>query len=439
MKSSERQEQLYNFITGDEDSRVCKDIPEAACSDQPHNFLVYLTGNFLGKIADEIASAKLVIPWIFGTLGVPALFTGFLVPIREAGKLLPQMVIAAAIRRLPYRKGVWVVGALLSGLSLFGMAAAAFLFSGVGAGVAITAMLILFSLAEGLCSVSAKDVLGKTVSKSRRGRLMGLSASISGIVVLAVGFVMGVKNLEQYGLSVFSALLIGGGVLWILGALVFSRITEQPGATSGGGNALQVAWQQLSLLVKDRPFRRFVMVRALLLSVALAPPFYVLVARQVTNTDINGLGFFIVANGLAASLSAPFWGRFADLSSRKVMSMAATGAGILGVLTFLVATQQWRWIANVPGMAIIFFLLTVMHGGLRLGRKVYLVDLSSGDNRAAYLAISNTVIGLLMLVGGLIGVLGDVLGPAWIVLLLAGLSLVAGYSALQLPETSDPA
>ncbi len=102
---------LYDRITGDEDARVCKDIPEAACDDQPRNFFAYLGANLLGKVADEIASAKLVIPWLFGALGVPAAFTGFLVPIREGGVLLPQLAVAAAVRRLAIRKGVWLLGA----------------------------------------------------------------------------------------------------------------------------------------------------------------------------------------------------------------------------------------------------------------------------------------------------------------------------------------
>ena len=50
----------YNLITGDEDSRVCKEIPEQACRHQPRNFFGYLLANFLGKVADELASAKLI-------------------------------------------------------------------------------------------------------------------------------------------------------------------------------------------------------------------------------------------------------------------------------------------------------------------------------------------------------------------------------------------
>jgi len=436
-QASQTLEDLYNRITGDEDARVCKDIPEEACNDQPHNFFAYLGANLLGKVADEIASAKLVIPWIFGTLGVPATFTGFLVPIREAGVLLPQLAVAAAVRRLAIRKGVWLVGAVLSALSLFGMAAAAVTLEGIAAGGAIVLMLVLFSLARGLCSVSAKDVLGKTVSKSRRGVLMGWSASLSGIVILAVGLWFGAADLQAAGVRLFGALLIAGGVMWILAALIFATIKEQPGATEGGGNALSVALEQLQLIVVDEPFRRFLIARALLLSVALAPPFYVLLAQQYAGTSLMGLGALIIANGLATSLSSPFWGYLGDRSCRTLMAGAAAGTGLLGLATFTAATRDWGWITSELGLALIFLALNVMHGGVRLGRKVYLVDMADSTKRAAYVAVSNTLIGVLMLAGGLIGLIGDWLGTASTLLVLGLLSLMSAAYILTLPEVSE--
>jgi hypothetical protein len=431
-------EDLYNRITGDEDARVCKDIPAEACHHQPRNFFAYLTANLLGKVADEIASAKLVIPWLFGSLGVPALFTGFLVPIREAGVLLPQLAVAAAVRHLAIRKGVWLLGALLSALSLFGMAGAALTLEGSAAGATIVLMLVVFSLARGLCSVSAKDVLGKTVSKSRRGLLMGWSAGLSGVAVLGIGLWMGTADLQGSGLGLFAGLLTAAGLLWLLGALAFAAIQERPGATEGGGNALAVALEQLRLLANDTAFRRFVVARALLLAAALAPPFYVLLAQEHSQAGLLGLGALIVANGLAASLSAPLWGYLGDRSSRQVMASAAAGAGVLGLFTFTAATLDWSWVTGEIGMATIFLVLNVMHGGVRLGRKVYLVDMADSTSRAAYVAVSNTVIGVLMLGAGLIGLVGDWLGAAATVLLLGMLSLLAAGYILQLPEVSEP-
>jgi len=58
-------------VTDDEDVRVCKDIPESACRHQPRNFFAYLVANLLGKVADELASAKLMLPWLIGLLDAP--------------------------------------------------------------------------------------------------------------------------------------------------------------------------------------------------------------------------------------------------------------------------------------------------------------------------------------------------------------------------------
>jgi MFS family permease len=170
---------------------------------------------------------------------------------------------------------------------------------------------------------------------------------------------------------------------------------------------------------------------------ALAPPFYVLIAQEHAQAGLLGLGALIIANGLATSLSAPFWGYLGDRSSRRVMAGAAAGAGLLGVFTFTAVILDWSLATSELGLAAIFLLLNVMHGGVRLGRKVYLVDMASGENRAAYVAVSNTAIGVLMLVAGLIGLLGDWVGSAAVVLLLGSLSLCAAAYVLGLPEVSD--
>ena len=70
-----------------------------------------------------------------------------------------------------------MLGALLSALALVCMAMTTATLDGVAAGWAVLALVTLFSLARGICSVSAKDVLGKTVSKTRRGALMAYSAA----------------------------------------------------------------------------------------------------------------------------------------------------------------------------------------------------------------------------------------------------------------------
>ena len=427
---------LYDLVTGDEDARVCKDIPEAACHDLPRNFFAYLVSNLLTKIADELASARLVLPWLLSSLGAPTAFTGFLVPIRESGVLLPQLFVAAYVRRMPRRKGVWLLGAVLSGVTVGAIGFVAVGLTGASAGWVLIGLLVLHSLARGLCSVSAKDVLGKTVSKRRRGALMGYSAALAGVATLLIGLYLEWFQSAAFGPTLFRSLLLGSAGLWLLAVGVFTFIREQPGATEGGGNALATAVNSLALLWTDHEFRSFVITRALLLSVALAPPFYVVLAQQSSGEGLAGLGMMIIASGLAGSLSSPVWGRLGDRSSRLAMVVAAAAAGVLGVIVFVLIEADARVMSQAWTYGLLFLALAVFHNGVRLGRKVYLVDMATEQTRASYVAISNTVIGVAMIAGGFIGVLGDLAGTPAVILVLGLIALGAALSASRLPEVS---
>lgn len=426
---------LYDLMTGDEDARVCRDIPDQACHHLPRNFFAYLTANLLTKVADELASARLVLPWLLGALGTPAAFTGFLVPIREAGVLLPQLLVAAFIRRLALRKTVWLLGGLLSAAALVLMAVGAAALDGARAGWLLLGLLTVFSLARGLCSVSAKDVLGKTVSKTRRGALMGYSAGIAGVATLALGVATEFYAVRAQGVALFVVFLAAAALIWVVALLSFAAIREAPGATEGGGNALRVALESLALLRDDLMLRRFVTARVLLLSVALAPPFYVLLAQQHSG-GAAGLGVLIVASGLASSVSAPVWGRMGDRSSRRVMALGALAAAGVGLAVWAGEAAGLPLLDSVWSYGLVFFLVAVAHSGVRLGRKVYLVDMANADTRSAYVAVSNTVVGAAMLLGGAIGVLADLLHTGAVVGLLGLVSLAAALYIARLPDVS---
>lgn len=426
---------IYDLITGDEDARVCKDIPDSACRHQPRNFFSYLVSNIMTKVADELASARLILPWLLGALGAPAAFTGFLVPIREAGVLLPQLLVAAYIRRLPLRRGVWFLGTALCAAAMLLMALLATRLTGTAAGWTVVGLVILFSLAKGLCSVSAKDVLGKTVAKTRRGLLMGYAAGIAGAATFAIGVYVEFIASRGHGTELFFYFLLGAGLLYLLSITVFAFIVEEVGATEGGGNALRTAVESLAVLRTDPGFRRFVIARGMLLSVALVMPFYVLLAQRHSD-NASGLGLMIIAGGLATSLSSTVWGRLGDRSSRMVMVIASALAGVTGIAAWLLersgtglADSVWIWTA-------LFFLIATFHNGVRLGRKVYLVDMSSTDTRATYVAVSNTVIGAAMLAGGGFGVLADILDAAAVIGLLGLIALLSAVYIQRLPEVS---
>jgi hypothetical protein len=416
------------------DTRICTGISEEACAHVHRNFFLIVLSSTLTKVGDALSNPKTVLAWLMGYVGAPVAMIGFLVPIRESGSMLPQIFIAGFIRKLPIRKWIWVLGSLLQFAAMAGVGLTAYCLKGNRAGWIMLMLLIMFSLSRGLSSVSSKDVLGKTIPKSRRGRLNGYSTAVSGILVVAVGIFMLLRSGKETDIRFYAYLVFFSGLLWVIGAAVYSRVKEFPGETSERGKVFSEAIARLSLMKRDKTFRNFVITRSLLLCSALTAPFYVVLAQEYLGKDLYILGLFIVANGIASSISAPLWGTWADRSSRRVMVSAAMITAVLGIIMFMIV--DW-----VPGMnhyfwlyPLAFFVLGIAHSGVRLGRKTYIVDMARGNRRTDYVAVSNTIIGLVLLITGGISALASFISPEGIILILSLFGVAGAYMGYRLPE-----
>ena len=225
---------IFEKLTNEEDARLCLDIDEAACRESPQSFIIILSSYFLTKLGDTIANPKTTLAWLVTAVGAPAFVLGFLVPIRESGSMIPQLFIGSTIRQLPVRKWVWVAGCVMQGLCILGIGLVAFKLSGAAAGWSILVLITAFSLARGFCSVAAKDVLGKTIPKNKRGQLNGWSASGAGLLSVAVGVTLILATAESADVHILGFLLLCAGLLWILAAAIYTGIPETPGETGGG-------------------------------------------------------------------------------------------------------------------------------------------------------------------------------------------------------------
>ncbi len=427
-------ERIYDALYDDAEARVCKDIPESAFRHQPRNFVFSAIALALTKSGDRLVDPKLTLAWLISSLGAPGYLIGLIAPVREAGSLLPQLFIARWIRERERRKFVWAGGALGQALALFAMALAALMLEGEAAGWALIGLLALFALARAFCSVSHKDVLGKTVSKTRRGAVSGYASSLSGLAALGFGaLLIAAPETEP---SVIALILAAGGVLWVIAALAYLQLAEAPGATEGGANAFTEAIGQLTLLKTDPDFARFVLARAFFMATSLLPPFFVAYAQSLTGTDLAGLGAFLIASSAAGFASGWAWGRSADKSARWVLAAAGVIAALACALVAGAGLMDWALADSIWFHAIALFLLAFAHQGVRLGRATYVVDLATQETRAAYTAVSNTVIGVLLLIlGALAGAAFGAFGP----LAIAGLGvtcLIAAALALSLKPVS---
>ena len=437
-------DKIYDCLINEDGASVGKDMSDQAYQEVPKNFCLLLLCQFTTKLADACSNAKTVLPWLLVSLGTPAFLIGLLVPIRESGSLIPQLVMGGIIRRYPIRKWFFVAGACVQGVCLLLIVLVSFVSTGVQAGILIIGLLILFSLARGLCSLASKDVLGKTVPKTRRGRLNGYSASFAGLLTIVIASVIFFNVASRHSSHI--TLLFIAVICWCVAAIVYTRVVEFKGETMHGQKESFSIVSSIGLLKTDIVFRQFVIVRALLMGSGLAAPYFVLLAMQQMSKYSAGplwadLAMFVGVSGIASLASGGFWGRFADSNSQRLMQLCS----LLTVFLCLVAaylsylySQSYFDINSHPTIGIVlpvvlFFLLSVIHQGVRLGRKTYAVDMAEGNRRTTYVAVANTVIGVLLLGVGIISAAIAQLSDTAIFIFFAVSSALAGWFSSKLP------
>ena len=419
------------LVFGEGADRVCKDIPDAACHEQPRNLSVHLASLSATKTGDGLLDPKLVLAWLLGALSAPAAAIGAIVPVREAMALLPQLFIAEPVRRLPRRKWVWAGASLAQGVVVLAIALTAFTLEGAVAGWSIVGLIFLFGVARSAASVSYKDVLGKTVSKSRRGTVTGTATSLSASVVLAFGVLLWAEVIPLTTTAIATVLLVAGGC-WIFAGLLFSFVREDEGATEGGRSGIGVALGNLSLLWHDGQLGRFVAARSLLTVTAVAPPYVLALAREGDDSGLGVLGPFVIASSIATIVGGRLWGRLSDRSSRLVLVGAAAASTLLFTAATVGSAAGWlesAWLASG-----LLFLIVLAYQGVRLGRSTHLVDMASEEDRAVYTAVSNSVVGIVILAASGFGVLSSAIGLSWLFVVFAAMSAAAAAVAWTLDD-----
>jgi predicted MFS family arabinose efflux permease len=313
------------------------------------------------------------------------------------------------------------------GACVIGIGVVAFTMEGATAGWSILGLLALFSVCRAVCSTSYKDVLGKTVKKTTRGAAMGIASSTAAIAVLAFGALLATGIIPR-DVTAIAIVIMCAGIVWFAAGMLFFRVEEKESDIDEDADLFSLK-ALAAPLHDDTQLRIFITARALLVPTALAPPF--LIAMAATGQgDAGALGPFILASALASILSGYIWGRLSDRSSRWTFIIAGgLAAAVLAVAAFIAAGSPSMWV--VVGL---LFVAQIGYEGVRSARKVHLVDMADEDRRAVYTALSNTIIGVVLIAGGVLGVISQVVG-LWAALATSAALIAAGVAvAFRLDE-----
>ncbi|HMA78808.1 MAG TPA: MFS transporter, partial [Candidatus Paceibacterota bacterium] len=309
---------------------------------QKHNRRVHTISLTFNRLGDGLVDPKLVLAWLVSSLGAGAGWVGLLVPLREAGALLPQLFTASRLRFVTVRKWWWVFGAAVQAAAVAGMVGVALTLTGAPAGAAIATLVAVFAVARSISSVSYKDVLGKTVDKPNRGAVSGTAASLAASGVLLFGLIL-MSGVVDRSAVVIGALLVAS-LSWTLASLTFARLLEEPSVITASktDSAFRL---YLSYLKHDKELQKFLVVRGLLIATAVTPPFLILLAGEASGSIISQLGALVVASSFATFVSGYVWGTLSDYSTSLVLAITGVStSGMLALAVYAVDTGLYETI-----------------------------------------------------------------------------------------------
>jgi len=361
------------------------------------NFTVFMVDIVCFIMAFTFASLSSVIPSFVGQLTDSPPVIGLAEVIFRGGWLLPQLVTARFIgpkpRKKPYmiagligRVTFWIIAlALWAGLARHPTAMLTVFFVGLG----------IFALSDGFTSVAWFDILSRAIPARRRGRLIGTSQFISGLVGAGVGLLVG-QIIQRLPFPNNYALLFTLTGLMLLPSTIVLFLMREPAPENA---ALQANNQEKGNWLKplaDSNFRRLVTSRLLVGMITLATSFYVMHAGEVLHLPQSVIGSFVTAETLARVGASIVLGLVCERWGPRYVARIGSVAAFAGPLFALAAhLAGGGWL--VRAYPFVYVALGVINSAWMLGFLNYLLEIAPEGMIPAYTGLGNTLMGVLTL------------------------------------------
>ena len=399
------------------------------------NYRVLLAQGVCSEIAQNLASAQLVLPFLFLAVGAPVLYAGLLIPLVQLSRMLGQILSAPLIHSATVRK--WYMGS--------GLAAVAFALTIVGLAanlVSIEIITVLFlavaaliGLGQALTHLAFQHMLGHLLPQQHRTALLFSQSALSGVLAIAIAWLLSLAYEDGESFESHVALLWAGVACYLLAAIYcFAlRETTAPLAAEASKSFLGEITKGLVRALGVSWFRRLLAARFLFLSVELATPFYAIHAASLHKEGAGTLSLFVIAASAGLIVGGPLWQRMAGRSLRWVMSVGAAMAAVAGGLAITIdVVPLFR---HEVYYAVVFLLVSLADQGITASSKIYLVESAPERERAYFIAASDAITGACAVAFAFaLGALAHLQHVVWPLYALVALNLGALVTVAFLPE-----
>ena len=412
-------------------------------NDRTRNSLIFAANVAVFWPGFHLMSPVTILPVFVSFLTDSNVLIGAVPPISQLATAIPLIYGARYFEGRPYkaRRGVAIV---TSGRIVFAAFGAYVVLSG---GQPATLLLVLFFVAlfslggtTGFCYGAWADTFKKVVDRRTRGRLIGISQMLGGVIAGAAVFLA----TRLLGDDPFPT---GFGVVFIVAALILGvaygmllllREPPSPPVEKDPSPFWRTGSRIPHLLRQDASFRSLVVARLLIGYGMTAFGFFAVFGIRRFDIGLEQIGLLttiLLITQTAANLGGGF------LNDRIGPIWLAAAGGVIALVAALLAATALDPVAFFP----IFVCVGLSQGVFAIADFTLILDAGPTERMTTYLAAYNVTIAPLLLPAALAaGFLADVAGfrPMFITsgaVALAGIALMIHVARRRaLPGTSTP-
>jgi MFS family permease len=430
---------------------VAEAAQETDVGQYPHlkrNFTLGILNGGLFIFAEALMSIDTVLTWFVQQLGGSNFLIGLVGPMRDAGWFLPQLFTSHHLQRQPLQEPMYRRAAAVRCVAWFIWTVATFLLA-----ANYPALLLVFfvayginSLASGFAGLPFMDIVAKTIPPDRRGSFFGGRLFIGSVLGLAasviVGLVLSAQNSQPFPMNV--GMLFALSWLAAMGGLTaFALVKEPPGDVHDDGATFTAHMQRAARLPRQNQNLRYLLIaRVVILLSYVAAPFYSIYSINVLGAPVSIIGVYMGVRTVVALLINPLWSRLSDRRGNKIVMQLATAVGVI-MLAWTVFVPGLARSLNVPATTIayaivpVFALMGMYETGVGIGAVNLTLEVAPPHDRAIYIGLTNTILGVAYLSTAVSGLIVDLVGYEGVFVLGLILLLVASWALWRLRDPRE--
>lgn len=366
-----------------------------------HNFYSFLWHATFLALAQSFMDVDTIIPSMIIESGGNSLHIGVMTAIMLGGSSFTQLFFAPYISNVPYKKNFLLFGISSRILSLFALGFILYYLRGGQIDWVLWLIFVfisIFSLGGAFANISYVDIIGKSISETKRKTFFSTKQIIVGVVVVVSAFFA--KKLlvsAEYPIN-YALMFFAGATLLLVSSAGFWRIKETIPSTYKVSGFNDFA-KKMRIELKDNPklkyFLGFINTQGIIISFL---PFVMLYASERLNAQSTDTGSFLLYKVIGVvSVSMIILLISKRIKYNPILYLNVVMSFSIIVITMLVNDVfAIRYVFVLGGMT--FSLYTITMNGL-------LLEVSGRENRAIYAGFAgagNILPAVFPLLGGLI-------------------------------------